>query len=483
MKGSLRSRIRPWSLRGRLMAIAAFVCTSVLLAGGFAMYRAAAFEDDKMLDARLASLAQVVFGFAEHEIEEVRAEGRLDAVQLNTESSLGSRYRYQIWSPDGRLLLRSHMASASLPLMPLAERGFVTVTLDGEKARVYAEVTGGGAMIGQVAELMRDRQAAIGAVSGHFLALLAIPLLLIVASSWALLNRSLRTIDGCASQLQQRNPRDLTPLRAENPPVELKPLVDSINALFGRIDKALSVERGFSAIAAHEMRTPLAGLRVHAQLAARAASPQESTEALRALLTGIDHASRLLDQLLDVARSDGLVAEDCRLHEPVLLQAVYHRVVSDLGPAASERDLVLMARFEAEQVQADEQGLYLIMHNLLANAIQYTPQGGRIEVGSAEHEGVVTLTFDDSGPGIPAARHLEAFERFNRLDRADSQGVGLGLSIVQAVAQAHAASVRLGQSSLGGLRVEVQFAVRRRAAGSATPVPPDARPDRPAKPR
>ena len=245
-------------------------------------------------------------------------------------------------------------------------------------------------------------------------------------------------------------------------------MVDSINALFERFRKALSVERDFTVIAAHEMRTPLAGLRAQAQLASTLAdSPQELSASLRHLMSGIDQASYLLDQLLDLARIDSLAATGGHALNLVNLEEVYRDVMADLGPAAAQRDLALKTRFEVRELLAEELGLHLLMRNLIVNAIRFTPVGGRIEVGSTRGRHAVVLTVDDSGPGIPANRHAEAFQRFNRLGRVDGHGVGLGLSIVHAVAQAHQAPVRLLESPLGGLRASVRFPTA--APGTSAP--------------
>jgi two-component system OmpR family sensor kinase/two-component system sensor histidine kinase QseC len=443
-------------LRRRLAAIVLFVCTATLLAGAAAMYRADHISDKKVLDARLVALAHTALAFAEHEIDEVSANGRGEAVK-ETEDTLGPRYHYQIWSPEGRLLLQSHKAPSNGPIRPIAERGFGEASVGGEDVRTYAEAASKGGMVIQIAERVDDRQGAVGTITGYFFSFLAIPLLLIFVSAWWFLNRALCSVDSYASQLRERHALDLTELNAANPPTELKPMVDSINALFGRFRQALSVERDFTAIAAHEMRTPLAGLRAQAQLAALAGSPQELSASLRGLMSGIDQATYLLDQLLDLARIDSHAVTGGQVLRAVNLEKVYRSVMSELGPAAAERGLTLKARFEAEELLAEELGLHLLMHNLLVNAIRFTPIGGRIELGSALSRQAVLLTVDDSGPGIPASRHAEAFQRFNRLGRVDGHGVGLGLSIVHAVAQTHHAAVRLLESPLGGLRAEVRF--------------------------
>jgi signal transduction histidine kinase len=451
--------IRPiasWSLRRRLAAIAIFVCAATLFAGAAAMYRADHIFDKKVLDARLVALAHTVLAFAEHEFEE-NAEGLSDAIQ-GTGDPLGARYHYQIWSQEGRLLLQSRKASSAGPLRPIDERGFGEATADGKDVRTYAEAASKGGMVIQIAERVSDRGAAVGIITGYFLAFLSVPLLLIFVSTWWFLNRALRSVDGYASQLRERHALDLADLGPANAPAELKPMVDSLNALFGRMRQALSVEREFTAIAAHEMRTPLAGLRAQAQLAAMVAgSPRELSASLRGLMSGIDHASYLLDRLLELARVDSLAIAGPPALARVNLEKVYRSVMAELGPAAAGRDLTLKARFEVQELIAEEFGLHLLMQNLLVNAIRFTPVGGRIEIRSAASRESVLLTVDDSGPGIPASRHAEAFQRFNRLGRVDGHGVGLGLSIVQAVAQAHHAAVRLLESPLGGLRAELRF--------------------------
>lgn len=447
-----------WSLRGRMVAISAFVCLATLVFGGLAMFRADHKVDKKILDARLMAMAQTVRTFAEHEIEASTLAGRSEPIHVELEGEPGSRYHYQIWSWDGRLLLQSHKAPVFEPLRPLSERGFSQSDLDGHDVRTYAEAGPRAGSVIQIAERMSDRSVTLADVSGYFVAFMAIPLVLIVASTWWFLSRTLRSVDDYAAQLRERHALDLDELKAADPVVELEPMVESINALLGRVRQALTVEREFTAIAAHEMRTPLAGLRAQAQLAAAGAkSPQDLADNLRALIDGIDHASHLLDRLLDLARIDGMAAAGSRDVAPVRLNQVYWNVMSELGPSAARQELTLRARFEVEELPAIEMGLHMLLHNLLVNAIHYTPAGGRIEVSSALHTDSILLTVDDSGPGIPASQHAEAFQRFNRLGRSDMHGVGLGLSIVQAVAQAHHAAVRLLKSPLGGLRAEVRF--------------------------
>jgi signal transduction histidine kinase len=454
-------KARDWSLRKRLLAIAAVASLATLLAGSGAMYWAAEREDRRLLDSRLEDLARTVLSFSEHEITEILGEGRTELMHTETAATLGSRYRYQILTRHGNMLLHSYKASPSVPMVPLRQLGFSTVRMEDQEFRVYAMEGNGGEMVIQVAESLHERESAIGIVSAYFVGFLLLPFLLIFSITWWLLRRSLRSIDTSAAQLSQRSPIDLTPVVAENPPIELKPMIQSINSLFERINKTLSLERGFTAVAAHELRTPLAGLRAQAPIAATARSPEELAEALASVMTGVDRAAHLLDQLLDLARMESVASDAERLRQSVDIVRVYESVVSDLGSLASRRGLRLESDFMERRIVAMELGMLLLMRNLLGNAIRYTPAGGHVSVSTHRDGDSITLTVDDSGPGIPPESHGRVFERFVRLGAQGDEGVGLGMSIVQSVVVAHQALIRLLESPLGGLRVQVQFPLRR----------------------
>ena len=160
--------------------------------------------------------------------------------------------------------------------------------------------------------------------------------------------------------------------------------------------------------------------------------------------------------------------------EPVALGEVYLELMRELGPRAEKKNISLATNFAAEHLNGHAFAVSLLLRNLVFNAIHYTPENGRVEVGSARNGDVVELWVDDSGRGIPAAERERAFERFNRLGQTKIEGVGLGLSIVLTVARLHDAAIRLLDSPLGGLRAQVSFPTVRlpanapaRAAGVA----------------
>jgi signal transduction histidine kinase len=235
------------------------------------------------------------------------------------------------------------------------------------------------------------------------------------------------------------------------------PILRSFKALLRRMANALAAERDFTAVAAHELRTPLAGIRAQAQAAATAPSPLETQEALSGVIAGVDRAARVLDQLLDLARVDGLHRALQKPMQPVDLASTYHAVRHELGPRAAAKHIAITARFSAKTIQGLDFPLYLLMRNLIANAIQYCPEGGRVDVSTCSQGHGLELCVDDSGPGIPLTLRDQAFDRFNRLGHSETEGSGLGLSIVAQVVELHQAGIQLLDSPLGGLRVQVLF--------------------------
>jgi signal transduction histidine kinase len=444
-----------WSLRKRMAAIAAFGMVTSLMFGGVAMYWASSIEENQMLDARLEQLGATVLVFVEERLDDIAAGGPVKLPNLKTRASVALLYRYQVWSSHGSLLMRSHEAPTSLPMMPIGRYGFATMLVDKEESRVFSLPTKNGQFVIQVAENLGEEWREIGVTTSYYVAFLLVPWILIFGTTWFLMRRSLRDIDRMADQLHQRNPLDLTPIQLDKPPRELLPILASMDTLFDRIGTALSAERRFTSLAAHEMRTPLAGLRAQAQLAGTARDEAELQEALRALRLGVDRASHMLDQLLDLARVETLPTDVDHHTVPVAISDVYQAVMQDLGPKSADKQLSFAARFLVEDIRGHAFATYVLLRNLLANAILYSPAGGRVEVGTSLQGDCVAMTVDDAGPGIRAQDRERAFERFNRLGQTKTEGVGLGLAIVLSVVEWHGARIRLLDSPLGGLRVEV----------------------------
>jgi signal transduction histidine kinase len=459
----LKSPAAPsWSLRSRLVWISAGAVLAAMALGGTAMYWAASIQEQQMLDSRLEHLGATILSIVEEELEEELREVNEGIhtlpLTMKNRPSATLLYQFQVWTRHGNLAMRSHEASATIPLVPIGHLGFSTARIDGELHRTFALPTRRGELIIQVAENTEERWAQVGAATAYYMAFLIIPFGLVIAITWYLFTRSLQSINTMADQLRDRSPQDVTPISVSKPPREMLPILGAVDSFFARTRQALSFERRFTSVAAHEMRTPLAGLRAHAQLAGMAQSQEDLAEAIKSIMVGVDRASYMLEQLLDLARieeleghsSDGLKAIDIGL--------IFHSVMSDLGPVAAARDVRIESNFQVREVVCLELSLQLLLSNLIGNAIKHSPEHGRVVVSTRADFGYTLLTIDDQGPGIPPALRHQAFERFERLGKGTAGGVGLGLSIVRSVIQSHHATITLDESPLGGLRVRIRFA-------------------------
>jgi signal transduction histidine kinase len=429
---------RAWSLRSRLTWLATLTTLVAWLAGGAGALIAAYQEGEKLYDEQLRDVAHVVLSFATHEIDEIRQDGRSDMVHEETAATLDPRYAYQIWSKDGELLLLSHNASRR-PYAPLDQEGLLDRDIDGRPFCTYSLRSSDGSMLIQVAEDESMRKLFRPGLAYWLLGFFLVTMVLLLLLNRWVFGRAVHALDQSSEQLTDRSPYDLRPVYADDPPRELQPLLTAVNSLFSRIERTLDAERHFTAAAAHELRTPLA---------ARAS--------LQALVSCVDRASRMVDQLLTLAHIDSL-APKSQAFVPVRIDRVIEQVVHDLSYALERRKVHVDLQLDPATVPALEFGVAALVRNLIDNALQHAARGGRVLVRTFARESEVVLTVEDAGPGIPEAERARVFERFYRLPDSKTDGCGVGLSIVQCVADAHHARVALDSVTRGGLRVTVIF--------------------------
>jgi len=306
----------------------------------------------------------------------------------------------------------------------------------------------------QVAETLGKRsQLATEIVKGVILPQFVI-LPVAVVLVWFALKRGFRPLVNLQQRIRRRDSTDLSPIAEGDVPEEVVPLVRAINELLQRLDKTVSAQRHFLADAAHQLKTPLAGLRTQAELTAREidsgrADAATMKHSLRQIAISSQRAAHMVNQLLAMARAEdtGLAAR----HQPVDLAAVVRAVVRDLVPRALERGLDLgyegpdarAADGTRMRVLGESVLLGELVRNLIDNALQYTPRGGSVTARlRADSDGrAVVLQVEDSGPGVPAAEREMIFKPFYRMLGTQVDGTGLGLAIVQEVAQRHGAQV------------------------------------------
>ena len=439
------------SLRLRLVLLLSLAAGITLSAAVYFTHLAARQELDALFDAQLAESAHVLLSTARREMTEKIEHG-------SDEMPIAHEYEqtlvYQIWDRNG-LIVRSN----AVPAIPLgnATPGFFQTRLNGKPWRVFTRWDLPHEFMIQIAEPLAGRERLARQIVLKMLlpTLTLIPLLTLLI--WLSVGTGLRPLRQLRREVVQRSAQRLEPLAFQDVPTEVAPLVTALNDLFGRLRHSIESEKRFTADAAHELRTPLAALKTQTQVALRADNAGDREHALHHVLEGVDRAAHLIEQLLTLARVDPETAST--QHRPVALRPLAARMLAELAPFAHQRQIELALEDGDEApVPGNEGHLGILMRNLLDNAIRYTPPAGQVTVRIWKERTGNILEVCDDGPGIPEAERKRALERFYRLPGMGTEGSGLGLSIVQRIAERHGAQVTLEAGKQGrGLCVHVLF--------------------------
>lgn len=266
--------------------------------------------------------------------------------------------------------------------------------------------------------------------------------------------RGLRPVKGVVAELQARDADNLEQMSVALTPRELVPMIEAMNHLFARLESAIVRERQFTSDAAHELRTPLAALRVQAEVALAAKQSDERERALRQIVMGVDRSTHLVEQLLMLARLDAVSMK--RREAAIDIKSCLAELISRRILLALDKQQELALQSSASfKIIGDPLLLTQLFENLLSNAIKYSPSGAMIHFEIDAEQRAVYLR--DTGPGIDDALIDKIFDRFYRVDEDRSKGSGLGLSIVQRIADLYHWDIRITNRNQGGLQVRVQF--------------------------
>jgi two-component system OmpR family sensor kinase len=440
---SIRRQLLVWLLGGLALAI---------IAAAFGTYFRAREEANALFDYQLkemaASLTDAPFA---------PAPAGVGALGPGSNALL-----VQIWDRNG---VQLYLSQPHRVLPQNAQLGFTTVDTRSGAWRVFSTLADG--QVVQVAQPMSARHELATSMALRTVVplLLALPVLALLI--WLTIARGLAPLDRVAAAFERRSPALLEPLSESGLPREVQPLVGALNGLLGRLSHALAAQRSFIADAAHELRTPLTAVHLQAQLAERATSDAERRAALADLKGGLERATRLVEQLLTLAREEPGVAD--RPQATIALPALAREVVAELAPLAAAKRIDLGLNAESPvQVRGDAEALATLLSNLVDNALRYTPEGGRVDVGVAIDGGRAMLSVRDSGPGIPEADRERVFDRFVRgsITAGAARGSGLGLSIVKRIAERHGADIAVGPGLNGaGVGISVRFPAAKMAPG------------------
>lgn len=365
----------------------------------------------------------------------------------------------QIWDADGELVFTSDPEIA-LPPQP---NGLHVLQWRGAEWHTYTLREAGLTI--QVANTTANRQAMFAGIVPWMILPMGLLIALLAGGIWLAVGRALQPLTVLREEIGHREPDKLQPVATRDLPEELRPLAEALNDLLARLDAALRLQRAFIADAAHELRTPLAAVRLQAQLVQQACSPDEHEAGLAQLMAGVDRATHLVQQLLDLARLDPQANT-----EPVAavdLCALARATVADFSAQAEAAGIDLgLAACTAATVAGRPRALRVLLNNLVDNALRHCPPGSRVDVAVQCQSDRASLIVRDNGPGIPPAERERVFDRFYRLPGSQAQGSGLGLAIVREIVQQHGGRVRLTDTPGGGLVVTVMLPL------AAVPQPP-----------
>jgi len=319
--------------------------------------------------------------------------------------------------------------------------------------------TGRGAVQIHVAERVTARDEFARQIILRMVLPQAILILLAGLAVWYAVGRGLAPLSTLRREIESRSHRDLSALSEDEAPQEVRPLIHAMNDLLARLGIAISAQQRFIADAAHQLRTPIAGLKTQTELALRESHPDKVHDTLRQLQTATEQSARLIHQLLSLARAE----PGAKLEHSVGrldLARLARDTTTEWVPRALARgiDLGYDGAEEAAWIEGD---LFLVrdmLGNLLDNAIRYTQRSGQVTVRVARDGDRVALSVEDNGPGIPEQDRERVFERFYRVLGTGTDGCGLGLAIVREIAASHHAEVTLatGDGDRGTL-VRVAF--------------------------
>lgn len=418
-------------------------------------------EIAEVYDAHLAQNARLLQGVMKMPLDDVEQRALYaafnDALSQAGQHRVGHPYEnklgFQVWRDSGEILV--HTPSAPSFTRPLTKPGFANFRVDGQEWRGFLLPVPEDHLLIWVGERNDVRGDLVDRIVRHTLLPFMIGSLALVALVWLAIGWGLQPLQNMARVIRARHAESLEPLQLVPLPKELEPMQAALNRLLGQIETLLKREHRFIADAAHEMRTPLAILRLHAQNAQNASNEAERQEALGFLIGGVDRLSRVVNQLLTMARIEPMLSQ--RQWTPVDLASVVTDTMAELTPWILRQGMEPALEISPADyhINSDAGAIGIALQNLVTNAVNFSPPNGLIRVTLQPRDGQLELTVEDQGPGIDEAKIERAFQRF--VSEGHQNGAGLGLSIVAMIMERLGGSVRLQNKPGGGLQARLRL--------------------------
>jgi two-component system sensor histidine kinase QseC len=432
--------MRRFSLRRRLTLL--LLASLVLVWAGMVVvsYREARQEVDELSDARLEEGARALTLLDVKRLQTVAEAPGAAAIKedRDEDDDAATHISFQAWDREGRLLLHS----VDAPHIGFDRRSaFDTLSAAGARWRTVARWNEQQGFQVRVFERLQARDEAAASVARRMVAPLLFGLPLLAVLVWVGVGRGLRPLETLSKGIAFRSVDNLEPIRLDRVPSEVTPLVDSLNALLERLSQSVDNERRFTADAAHELRTPLAAIKVQAQVASAAEDPEQRRNAIAQIVEGVNRTTHLVQQLLLLARLD---RPESGSVQPVDLGELAAQCAGRYAENALAKGIDLsVCAAPACFVRGDSAMLDALIGNLIDNAIRYTQEQGRVEVSVCDRLEGTRLSVKDNGPGVPEQLRSRVMDRFYRAEGNTAPGTGLGLSIVERIARVHGGQVAL----------------------------------------
>jgi len=465
---SEQTRLTMRSLRLNLVLTLAFALVLVSLAVAWFAYDKGLHEADELLDGQLVLSARLLEGQINHEEQEHPSvfnrpqpspSSQINSAQVVDLDPYGrlpyeQELAFQIWALDGILKMRSANAEQ---MQKAPDMGFNNQEFNGLLWRSYSQTSHDKKYLIQVAHPL-DTRKEIGlevALRVAFPVLLAFPLLILLMY-WAV-TYSLRPLNTIADNLSRRTIFELDPVVTANVPHEIKPIIAAFNSMLERVRVSIQNERQFTSNAAHELRTPLAGIKLHAQLAETTSDEVARQRFLVQVLKGAERAQRLVEQMLKLARLEPQHSDPSERDQPVSIRNLILQVHDLEAFALRAKSQTFNVDIPAQigELLGQEDLLIVALANLVSNASRYSSNNTTITLGAWLDDQSLGLYVQDQGPGIPEHELGTITQRFTRGANLQGEGSGLGLAIVEKIASLHQAQLRFMNLPNAGLRVEI----------------------------
>jgi two-component system sensor histidine kinase QseC len=472
--------LRARSIRARLLIGILLALVLILGTAAWWSYEVTKHESEELFSARLATSARVLEALVARSVDHATLSHPLvialpKELEHSTDdqgSALGHPYEtkiaFQVWHEDGTLLARSTSASLR-PFSPNAS-GFSVQTVDGDPYHVF--VLQSGRTWIQVAEKDEVRDELLHDLGVAVMTPLIVGGALLLILSNALVVYGLAPLRQLAAGIARREPAALGAVELEYVPEELAPVVRALNDLLQRVSRAFEHERRFTDAAAHELRTPLAALKIHAENVARARTEHERTQSMQKLRQGLDRTANLAAQMLAYSRAQN--AHDREQRVDIRLADLVREAITATEPLRqAKRQRVSLTSDDDACITGEPTDIERLVVNLLDNAARYAPDASVIDIGVTAEPGSALLSVANEGPAISPELRERVFEPYYRIPGSGSEGSGLGLAIVKEIATRHGASVDLDAvRGEEGTVVNVRFPSRdgNGVVGHAVPV-------------